>query len=147
MAQLDILSIVTDSAVKLIMGALGIILLSLFQSRAYIMQTENVSISKLYKDYNKAGFWSLSVIFTLTLILAIEPEANEFLRTALGLDLANTTIGFLMLGMVLTKSFDKSSTKKETSAYAVALKNIEVNEPEIVQDEPEIVQDENAADK
>lgn len=113
------LNIVIDALLKLIMGGLGIVLFSLIKSRVYVMQTENVSLKKLHNDYKKPGLWSFSVIFILILILTIEPSANEILTTFAGLDLQNTTTGFLLLGILLSKSFDKQDIHKETSKIAL----------------------------
>jgi hypothetical protein len=95
---------VMDHFLIVIMGVLGILTYNLFKAKEYIA-TNTFVFAVFIKENLAIWLWAFSVIMVATVILYIEPNANEVIKNLSGLDLANTKTGWLLFGAGLCGLF------------------------------------------
>ena len=89
---------------NILIGVLGIVLYTLIKARPYLKSKEiRTDWSKLLWDNLPAWLWAILVLIVVAVILQYVPGSNAIIGQALGgMDLENSPIGFLGLGMLLS---------------------------------------------
>lgn len=97
--------------IKLLLAVLGIALYTVFKAREYIFTNDKPFYWDVFISENfKSWIWSLAVIVIVLTIISIEPESSEVIKSFTGIDLDNTSLGFLTFGIFLT-GFTKNTTE------------------------------------
>lgn len=94
----------------LVMGILGILFYSLMKARPYIAD-KSFSLSFFVKENVLQFLWSFVVLLLTSFMLYIEPEANSLIKSVIGFDLENTTIGWAVYGIFLVGSIRTVKSK------------------------------------
>lgn len=84
----------------ILLGIMGIAFYSLWRAKDY-MTADKWHTTVFINDNKGAWVWSCLVIIAFAITLYFEPKAGDLLKTFTGVDLINTPMGFISLGLVL----------------------------------------------
>ena len=99
-----------QSVLMIIMGVLGILFYNLVKARGYIAD-KTFSIAIFIKENIQQWLWAMAMLLITSVMLFIEPKANELIKTFAGFDLDNTTIGWAVYGIFLVGSIRSVKSK------------------------------------
>lgn len=87
---------------NLIMGIIGILVLTLWESKKYIFTPEKEWIFSVFVSENiKMWIWLVLFISVLAIVSGIMPESLTIIKSYTGIDLIASPAGFLTLGITL----------------------------------------------
>lgn len=96
---------------NILLGVLGIVFYTLIKARPYILSHEKRDWRKFFNENLPSWLWAVMVLILVSVILTVVPESSVLLTQALGgMDIENSPIGFLGLGMLL--SFGSKEAQK-----------------------------------
>lgn len=89
---------------NIILGVLGIVLYTLIKARPYLFSKEVATDwNKLLRENIPSWIWAVMVLVVIAVILTYAPEANQVVGQLFGgMDLQNSPVGFLVLGIALS---------------------------------------------
>lgn len=99
-----------QSVLMIIMGMLGILLYNLVKARSYIAD-KTFSVAIFIRENAQQWLWAIAMLLITSIMLFIEPKANELIKTLIGFDLENTTIGWAVYGVFLVGSIRSVKSK------------------------------------
>ena len=105
-----------DITPKILLSLLGILIYTVFKALPYI-QTNTFDVIYFLRDNKYKWLWSCTVITLIGLVITLEPETANFLKTFLGLDITNSNASFFTLGLGVSNLVkDVSKNKRKTNA-------------------------------
>lgn len=89
--------------INILIGALGIVFLTVFNAKEYIVKKDKTFSIKLHWAENwKRWIWALAMVIVIAIVTGVEPKTAEGIKTFTGLDITGERASFFTIGLALT---------------------------------------------
>ncbi len=94
--------------INIALGLFGILFLTIFNAKDYIMSKDSTFSWKThYQQNKKRWFWALLMVIIVALLIGLEPKTAEGIKTFTGLDISGERASFFTVGLALTAMIKK----------------------------------------
>jgi len=97
-----------EIAINCLIGFLGIVFLTIFNAKEYIIQKDKTfSFITHWNDNWRRWAWALSMVIAIAVITGVEPKTADGMKTFTGLDIGGERAAFFTIGLALISMIKK----------------------------------------
>ncbi len=97
------MELIIEILFNILLGLLGIIFLTIFNAKDYIMNKDKTFVFSTHFKQNKwRWIWSFLMVVIVAILIGTEPKTAEGIKTFTGLDISGERASFFTLGLALT---------------------------------------------